>query len=522
MNRRTVLQSLLGAAVLAALLLAVGLLLRPALAAPPIQEDAPLLTIVKTVEGDGTIGPGQTVRFHVTVTNTGEVTATNVMVQDDYDQKALPTISVATAAGASGAQNDGDVITWQLGNLPPGAGWSSSYEATAAVAFEAETTEVSNDASVYADGVKIAQTRVVLTVRAPQLTLTRLRERVDGEGEIVPGATVRYTIRYGNEGTADAINVILEEMYDETVVQQVDNVTDGGRQEGTTIRWSLGAVAAGSSGEVSYEVTLKPALAQGDDIEVRNQVTIQADGVERLSAIDSFTLRTPLLSIEREREDLSGGAIEPGDTLRFTIRIRNSGEAAALDVVVRDDFDERVVADISNISAGGREAEGAVEWALTEPLEPGADQSFFYNVRLISEIGQSTTAMNTASISIRDVELARAQTTMIIEPAPAEEAVTEQPQVFQEEPVTVSLLVGVSMVTALLVVGGLALLVLRQGQWKDRYLRIVIEGVAVIIIVEAVLILAMSKSIEPDGAVTILSGIAGYLLGRSLGESRGS
>jgi hypothetical protein len=66
-------------------------------------------------------------------------------------------------------------------------------------------------------------------------------------------------------------------------------------------------------------------------------------------------------------------------------------------------------------------------------------------------------------------------------------------------------------------VGGLALLILKRGQWKEQYLRIVIEGVAVVVIVEAVLILAMNKSIEADGAVTILSGIAGYLLGRGSG-----
>jgi hypothetical protein len=126
---------------------------------------------------------------------------------------------------------------------------------------------------------------------------------------------------------------------------------------------------------------------------------------------------------------------------------------------------------------------------------------------------------NKAIIYIRDVELARSQTTMTIElpPPEEEEAPQEQPQVFEKEPVTVAWLVGVSAVIALVTVGGLAFLILRQGQWKDRYLRIVIEGVSVVVIVEAVLILAMNKSIEADGAVTILSGIAGYLLGRSLG-----
>ena len=92
MNKRVVFHTLLGTAMLVVLLLAV-LLLRPALAAPRMQEGAPELTIVKTDEGDGTIAPGDTVCFTIIVTNTGTITATNVTVRDDYDQMALPTIS---------------------------------------------------------------------------------------------------------------------------------------------------------------------------------------------------------------------------------------------------------------------------------------------------------------------------------------------------------------------------------------------------------------------------------------------
>ncbi|MGD1996732.1 MAG: hypothetical protein PVH62_08170, partial [Anaerolineae bacterium] len=63
MNRPAVLRSLLCAVVLTALLVAVGLLLRPTLAAPRAQEDMAELAIVKTVDGEEDIAPGQSVRF---------------------------------------------------------------------------------------------------------------------------------------------------------------------------------------------------------------------------------------------------------------------------------------------------------------------------------------------------------------------------------------------------------------------------------------------------------------------------
>ncbi len=515
MKKQMFWQYLLGGVALCASLLGV-LLIRPALA----QEGSPQLDIVKTADTDS-IGPGQTVLFEIVVTNSGEVTATNVTVQDDYDQIAFPAIEVLSSPdlGGAAAQNDGDILSWQLGDLAPGAEWRASYEATAADSFAAGTTSVSNNAVIYADGVRVAQVSVELTIRAPTLVLTRRRERVDGDGNIVPGDTVRYIIRYSNSGTADATGVVLEETFDGTVMESVANITSEGQQEGNVIRWELGTVSAGGSGgEVSYEATLKPTLSQGT-IDVNAQATMRAVGVEPISAADSFELHTPLLSIEREREDLNGGAIEPGDTLRFTIRFVNSGEVPASNVVVQDDFDERVVAEVSNISGGGREVDGAVEWTLPEPLEAGTEEAVSYRVRLTNEIGESTMADNTAIISVSGVELARAQTRMAIEPPP--EVTPQKPQVFENQPLIVAILVGTSATVALAVLGVLAVFVLRKGAWQPRYFRFVVEGVAVVTIIEAVLVLAMNGSIEPDGAVTILSGTAGYLLGRGLSNGGG-
>jgi uncharacterized repeat protein (TIGR01451 family) len=467
------LQSLSVAVVPLALLLFLGVFLWPVLADSPAQE-APGLTIVKTVEGDGTIAPGGTVRFEITVTNTGPISATNVTVQDDYDEVAFPTIE----AGASGAQNDGQVIVWQIGDLAPGESWTTSYAATAAASFGSDTTTITNSAAVFAEGEEIARASVTLAVRAPQLTLTRMRERVDHEGEIIPGATVRYTLRYGNNGTANATNVVIEEKYDGTAVQQVDDIVGGGLLEEDTIRWNLGTVAAGASGEVAYEVTLKPGLSQGDSIEVRNQATLQAEGVKKITAVGSFTLESPVLSIERKRDDLSGGTIAPGDTLRFTITIRNSGKADALDVVVLDDFDETVVAEVGEISAGGREVEGTVRWSLEEPLEPDGEKSFSYQVRLISEMGGSTSVENTAVSYIRDIEVARNQTVMKIEVEvvpPTEESgdtvtavVENPPQIFEQKPETLAWLVGVVAGLAMLAVAGTTLggPVLMKEKWS--------------------------------------------------------
>ena len=530
MNKHTLFRCLLGAAILAALL-AAGSWLQTAWATSPWQDDAPWLTIVKTVEGNGTISRGQTVRFTITVTNTGNLTATNVVVWDDYDQVVLPTIKIVSAEPEIGSgENDGDLITWRLGDLPAGAGWSGTYEATATDAFDVGISEVVNVASAQADNMEEGvQATVVLVVQAPQLTLTLERERVEGEGRVFPGDTVRCTIRYINNGAVDATNVVLEATFDGAVVERVDNITAGGQRDNSTVRWNLGTVAAGVSGNVSYETTIKSVVPLGT--KVRSQATIRADRVTPLSVSDSLSLPPPLI-VKREREDLNGGAIEPGDTLRFVIRFSNSGSVEASDVVVCDDFDERVVAGVSDISDGGGEIDGAVEWILTDPLGPGAEKTVSYKIRLVGEIDESTTAANAATISIGGVEVDRSQTTMTIEPPPEEAppvtiAVSESPGIFEDQPTLLAVLVGVISVAALLAVDGLALIILRRGEWRKGHFRLVMEGVAIVVIAAAVLVLAINKTIESDGAVSILSSVAGYVLGRTVssasnGERKGS
>jgi hypothetical protein len=494
-------------------------LLRPALAGPLTQEGLPELTIEKTSTGDGTLSPGDTVSFSISVTNSGAITATNVVVQDDYDEAALPTIDILSDAEqdqTTGAQNDGSVITWQLGDLAPGEEWSAVYAATAAETFASGVAEVRNNAYVSAEGVHVAQADpVVLSVQAPQLTLTLERERVDGDGRIFPGDTVRYVLSYSNNGTDAADNVSLQASLNETVVEDILNVTAGGLQTNSSVRWDLGTVERGASGEVSFEVTLESVLLL--DTEVNCSVILAASSAESVTTSDSFTPPPPLV-VERVREDLNGGAIEPGDTLRFTIRFENIGFVSASDVVVQDDYADAVAAGVSDISSGGRELEGAIEWVLTNPLEPGAEQTVSYKVRLRSGIDESTDASNTAIIYIGGVEVDRAQTTMTIELPQEEDALSQLGigiPVFQEE-TTVALLVGVSLVAALLTVGGMAGILLRQKQWKEGYLRFFIEGVIVIVLAETVLVLAMNNTIESDGAVSILSSIVGYVFGRGV------
>ena len=124
----------------------------------------------------------------------------------------------------------------------------------------------------------------------------------------------------------------------------------------------------------------------------------------------------------------------------------------AREVVVQDDFADGVVAEVSEVSAGGVETGGMVIWDIGEPLQSDEERVVSYVVRLVNEIDESTTTSNIATISIDGVQVAQAENRMAIEPPPP--AATEtQPaaQVFENQPLMVAVLVVPSLLVGLLV-----------------------------------------------------------------------
>ena len=117
------------------MVLAAAVVVQPVLAAPPEQDGDVTLEVTTTVDGDGSIAPGDTVRFDITVVNTGVITASNVVVQDDYDEAALSAID----AGATTTDKAGRDLLMRLAVAGFGFGGTflflNSCELLAAVIF---------------------------------------------------------------------------------------------------------------------------------------------------------------------------------------------------------------------------------------------------------------------------------------------------------------------------------------------------------------------------------------------------
>jgi uncharacterized repeat protein (TIGR01451 family) len=168
-----------------------------------------------------------------------------------------------------------------------------SYNATAADTFPPGLLQVTNPVSVFSKGEQIGQDKVTLNVPPrPWLALARKVERLKGEGVLAAGDALRISIRYSNDGTADATNVSIEDKIDEGTIQHVDKISATGQQDGSIIRWNVGNLPAGANGEVFYELTLKPYVSEG---KIKSGATISGEGLQPRSFPESIDVKNPEL-----------------------------------------------------------------------------------------------------------------------------------------------------------------------------------------------------------------------------------
>ena len=147
----------------------------------------------------------QRVTYQVTVKNDGEATARNatLMVNADKNSKVLRVSKVAPEAAAP--KTDGNMLTWNLGNLEPGKSVVVSMTTTAATADK--QTHVATATSVCAKATEDMKT-VKDTIMTEVITLPALLlELVDKQDPMQVGSNEVYTIVVLNQGQGPDGNV---------------------------------------------------------------------------------------------------------------------------------------------------------------------------------------------------------------------------------------------------------------------------------------------------------------------------
>ncbi|PJT20108.1 hypothetical protein CN878_17390 [Ochrobactrum sp. 695/2009] len=314
---------------------------------PPDQ--APGLQIRKTgqlndLDGDGLLDQGESISYSFLVRNTGNVTLTNVTVND-------PLLTNAGIAVTPGPQT-----------LAPGgtATFTATYQPTQADIDAGKVENTATGTGTPPTGVPIVSppdTVVVPPDQTSGMTIekTGTLNDNDGDGLLDQGETISYSFLVRNTGNVTLTNVTVNDPL----------LTNAG------IAVTPGPQTLAPGGTATFTATYQPTQADIDAGKVENTATgtgTPPTGVPIVSPPDTVVVppdETASMTIDKQAEldDRNGnGLIDPGESIAYTFVVKNTGAVTLSNVSVDDPL-------LANAGV-------AIEPASVASLAPGAEATF--------------------------------------------------------------------------------------------------------------------------------------------------
>lgn len=205
-----------------------------------ISSQAPALSIIKIDSPDPVLA-GANLTYTVSITNSGNAAATDVVVTDTYDVnfrfgEALP------------APDEGTNNRWTFDSI--GANQTVTISIIGTVLSNGETSltnSVSYTSSNAGSGAD-SEVTMVLTPGAPVLTI----DKIGTPDPVTRGGSLTYLLTVSNVGSVAATGVTVVDDYDEAVLTVTD--AGGGVDDGRTITWNAGLTIP-PGGSLSYNIS---------------------------------------------------------------------------------------------------------------------------------------------------------------------------------------------------------------------------------------------------------------------------
>ncbi|MBN1889177.1 MAG: DUF11 domain-containing protein [Thermoflexales bacterium] len=213
----------------------------------------------KAVAPAGDVGPGTLLTFTITARNTGNIDAAHVVITD-----ILPAHTSHVSGGMYFSATR--MISWAIDSLAVGASHQVSF--TVRVDQDAPPgAVVTNVAYLLDQASSFVTPSTANRVVAPVLELAK---RVTPKGVVAPGTVLTYTLIYTNSGNQAATNVVVTD-----ALPAGASYLSGGAYLAGTVRFDIGSLGIGASGEVSFTVRVDTPLDDGTMI--TNVATVASD-----------------------------------------------------------------------------------------------------------------------------------------------------------------------------------------------------------------------------------------------------
>lgn len=417
-----------------------------ALTAAPRIAVSKTATIAVDQNGDGLASPGDTLFYVVSTTNTGNQTATGVVLTDTPGpHQTIVAGSVLTDLGSITQGNGpGDAtVSANIGSLPgDGAAARVSFRVTVDNPLPGGVRDLANQASVRSDQTPTVPsddpstgptgdptlTQVLAGPRLAAEKRARLLVDADSNGATSPGDTIEYTLAVTNSGNQAATGLVVRDTPDVnaplivgSVLTSAGTIGLGNGAGDTSVRVDVGDLPGGGARvDVVFHVRVTSPLGAGID-RVRNQGAVTATNAPIVATDDPMTAdpadptvttvtSNPLLRVSKRAQltaDADGdGLPSPGDTLTYSIDVQNVGNGAATGVVLTDAPDTlsalvagSVRTTLGTVDTGNAAGDPTVSVSLGTIPGGGALATVSFDVQIANPLPAGTTVVaNQASV----------------------------------------------------------------------------------------------------------------------------
>jgi uncharacterized repeat protein (TIGR01451 family) len=321
----------------------------------------PGISVIKEASETG-VDAGGDFFYTITVSNTGDATAQDVVVTDTIDAD----LNIQNVIGP-GCQVNGQVVTCAVGDLAPG----QAVQITIFVSADDEACPGVDNAAVvtWGDGETQGGRADSNTVHVdvdcePGIGITKSASVTTA----LPGDQFSYTISVTNTGNAPANGVVVTD----TVPAGLTIVSvqgTGCSVSGQTVTCNVGTIQPGAT--ITILITVQAGEGACPNVTNHAHVTY-SEGPEGGQDSNPVTVgvncETDLQIVKNS--DAPSGGVESGDSFTYTITVTNDGDATATGVVVTDVIPDGLT--IDQVDGPGCVVDGQVVTCDVGDIAPGA------------------------------------------------------------------------------------------------------------------------------------------------------
>ena len=284
--------------------------------------------------------------YTISVTNFGPSSASGVVVTD-----ALPA-GVTFASASGGGVNNSGIVNWSLGVLA--AGQASNFTVTVTAPASGTLTNMANVNSPTGDpNLTNNLTPPVITSVTPLADLIIAKI---APATVLATSNLVYTISVTNFGPSSASSVVVTDTLPAGVT--FVSASGSGANNAGLVNWSLGALAAGQSSNLTVTV-IAPASGTLTNIASVGSPTGDTNILNNTTP-PVITAVIPVADVAIGK--LAAASVLAVSNLTYTISVTNFGPSAASSVVVTDALPTGVT--FVGASGGGINNAGVVNWNL--------------------------------------------------------------------------------------------------------------------------------------------------------------